>query len=90
MLGQAARCAEPSALSAALSAAEPARAVAFIGAVNRRGEVIPPCGLCRELLLDFTPDAWIAVPDDGDFAVARLSDLIPVAYKAGRRATDGV
>lgn len=88
VLAQAARCAEPAALSMALSAEQPATDIVFSCAVNRRGEIIPPCGLCRELFLDFAPDIAIAVPSDSDFAVAQLSDLMPVPYKAGKRARD--
>ena len=89
VLGQAARCAEPAALSAALSHPEPAVGIVFSCAVNRRGEVLPPCGVCRELFLDLAPDIELAVPlDDGDFAVATLGALMPMPYKAGRRALD--
>ena len=88
VLGQAARCAEPSALSAALSGPEPPERIVFSCAVNRRGEVLPPCGVCRELFLDFAPDIELAVPFDGDFAVTPLSGLMPMPYKAGRRAMD--
>ncbi|HUF56837.1 MAG TPA: hypothetical protein VMM55_09800 [Thermohalobaculum sp.] len=89
VLGQAARCAEPAALSAALSHPEPPAAIVFSCAVNRRGEVLPPCGLCRELFLDLAPDIELAVPMDGfDFAVTTLRELMPMPYKAGRRAMD--
>lgn len=89
VLGQAARCAEPAALSAALSHPEPPAAIVFSCAVNRRGEVLPPCGLCRELFLDFAPRIGLAVPADGeDFAVVPLSELMPVPYKAGKRGRD--
>ena len=89
VLGQAARCAEPAALSAALSHERPAGGIVFSCAVNRRGEVLPPCGLCRELFLDLAPDVELAVPFAGeDFAVTPLSELMPMPYKAGRRAMD--
>lgn len=85
ILGQAAACAEPSALSMAFSADPVALQIVFVAAVNRRGEVIPPCGLCRELMLDHAPDAMVAVPDGNDFAVVALRSLLPSAYKAGQR-----
>lgn len=88
VLAQACRCAEPAALSMARSAEIPATALIFTAAVNRRGEVIAPCGLCRELLLDWAPDIDVAVPGGDDFLVAPLTALIPVPYKAGRRALD--
>ena len=88
VLAQASRCGEPSALSMALSADRPASALVFSAAVNRRGEVIAPCGLCRELLLDYAPDIAVAVPGGEDFRVAALTALMPVPYKAGRRGMD--
>lgn len=85
VLAQACRCAEPVALSMACSADPPPATLIFTAAVNRRGEVIPPCGLCRELLLDWAPDIEVAVPGGADFLVAPLTALMPVPYKAGRR-----
>ena len=46
-------------------------------AVNCDGEVLAPCGRCREMLLQLDPanaDARIALPDGGE---ARLADLLP-------------
>ncbi|MEM1384778.1 MAG: cytidine deaminase [Pseudomonadota bacterium] len=91
VLGRAAICAEAVAIGMATTAEAEAEIV-FAVAVNRRGEVIPPCGMCRELLLDFGPDARIGVPTgdapcpDGTGAIAcPLADLVPHAYKADRR-----
>ncbi|MBV2359044.1 hypothetical protein KUH32_04590 [Thalassococcus sp. CAU 1522] len=83
-LPRASVCAEPVALGMALSA-NPDDAVVFCAAVNRRGEVIPPCGPCRELMLDYAPHALVAVPADPDFAVMPLRGLMPAAYKHDRR-----
>lgn len=77
-------CAEPVAIGMAVTA-EAAPVITFSAAVNRRGEVIPPCGVCRELLLDYAADALVAVPNGADFAVRPLCELVPDAYKAGRR-----
>lgn len=85
VLGQAASCAEPGALSMAFSADPPASGIVFACAVNRRGEVIPPCGLCRELMTDHAAEATVAIPGGSDFVVATLADLLPAAYKAGLR-----
>lgn len=82
-LGRAAICAEAVAIGMARLAG-PVE-IAFSVAVNRRGEVLPPCGSCRELLLDYGPEARIAVPASGDWAVRQLAALLPVPYKEGRR-----
>jgi len=81
-------CAEPVAIGMAV-AADPDDRIVFCAAVNRRGEVIPPCGVCRELLLDYARDALVAVPrglpGSHDFEAVPLSDLMPSAYKHDRR-----
>jgi cytidine deaminase len=43
--------------------------------------VISPCGLCRELLFDYCPDAWVVNYDDGDVARVRAGDLLPTVTK---------
>ncbi|MBK0399265.1 hypothetical protein H0I76_08690 [Limibaculum sp. M0105] len=84
-LGRAAVCAEAIAIGMACAAENEAEIV-FAAAVNRRLVVVAPCGLCRELLLDYGPEAVIAVPRDGEgFALRRLAELMPEAYKSGRR-----
>lgn len=80
-LPRASVCAEAAAISAAC-AAEPGARIVHSVAVNRRGEVIPPCGPCRELLADFGPSAQVAVAED---ETAPLCDLLPRAYKGHLR-----
>jgi cytidine deaminase len=43
--------------------------------------VISPCGLCRELLFDYCPDAWVVNYDDGDVARVRAADLLPTVTR---------
>lgn len=85
VLGRAAVCAEAVAIGMAATA-EPDAEIAFACAVNRRQVVIAPCGLCRELLLDYGPEAVVAVPTEGqEWTTRTLSELVPDPYKAGRR-----
>jgi cytidine deaminase len=89
MLPRGSICAEAVALGMA-SVAEPGAAAVFSVAVNRRGEVIPPCGFCRELLVDYGPEALIAVGEsEGTLRLRPLSDLLPDAYKAHLRPAAG-
>ena len=84
-LPQGSVCAEPVAIGAALTA-EPGAPILFSVAVNRRGEVIPPCGCCRELLADFGPAASIAVAEEGGvLRSVPLRVLLPDAYKGHLR-----
>jgi cytidine deaminase len=68
-------CAEHAAVAEMLKTRE--AAVAMVVAVNSAGEVLPPCGRCRELL-------WQLHPDNADTRVVlaadrvrRLADLLP-------------
>ncbi|MEO1471988.1 MAG: hypothetical protein AAFV86_23370 [Pseudomonadota bacterium] len=87
VLGRAAICAEGIAVGMAC-AAEAGAEIVFAVAVNRRLEIIPPCGICRELLLDYGPGARIGLADPSgnvDMMTVALAELMPHAYKAGRR-----
>ncbi|PRY93618.1 cytidine deaminase [Hasllibacter halocynthiae] len=74
-------CAEPGALAAA-RVADPASPIEVVVAVNRRGEVIPPCGVCRELLVDYAPGCHVIVPGE---RLVPLRALLPEAWKEAER-----
>jgi cytidine deaminase len=68
-------CAEHAAVAEMLKTRE--AAVAMIVAVNDRGEVLAPCGRCRELLWQLHPgnaDTRVVLAAD---RVCRLADLLP-------------
>jgi cytidine deaminase len=85
-VGRVTLCAEAVAIGAALSAG--ARDVQRIVAVAQcDGEarpsatVVAPCGMCRELIGDFGPDARVIVPTaDGPPGTALIGDLLPAKY----------
>ncbi|HST41402.1 MAG TPA: hypothetical protein VLK58_17935 [Conexibacter sp.] len=72
-------CAEGMALGAAAAAGdldvETVVAVHFKPAGVLR--VISPCGVCRELLADYCPDATVLVHDDGVVERATVRELLP-------------
>ncbi|WP_445337769.1 cytidine deaminase [Clavibacter sp. CFBP 8614] len=72
-------CAELVALGAAVAAhAGPLVAMAAVGDGGRG--VAPPCGRCRQVMLDLQPGIRVAVPGaDGPEMVA-IRDLLPVSY----------
>ncbi len=43
--------------------------------------VVPPCGACRELLLDHAPDAAIIVPTPEGLRRWSLRELLPLPYQ---------
>jgi cytidine deaminase len=90
-VGRIALCAEAVALGAALSAGargiETIVAVAHPATHQARGEawVVAPCGMCRELISDFGPDAWVILPSaGGSLAKVGVLDLLPAKYSRQR------
>ncbi|MEM1115344.1 MAG: cytidine deaminase [Bacteroidota bacterium] len=78
-VGRIAVCAEAVALG--MAAATGDTDVEAVVAVNRLGEVVAPCGMCRELILDYAPEAVVVVPGDPDPEVVRLAELLPRKYR---------
>lgn len=77
-------CAEPIAIGAAFSNGE--REIRAIVAVCRRDDgyhVLPPCGNCRQLLIDYSPDARVLLEVDGKLMAAPVHELLPEAYRSG-------
>src|ERR671919_104062 len=42
--------------------------------------VTNPCGLCRELLGHYGPDAWVLVDGGGDVVKVAAADLMPMPW----------
>ena len=68
-------CAEHAAVAELLKAHE--AVVAMVVAVNSRGEVLPPCGRCRELLWQLHADNAGTRVLLGADRECRLADLLP-------------
>jgi cytidine deaminase len=74
-------CAEAIAIGMAASAGD--SDIERIVAVRHTGNVVSPCGMCRELISDYAPDALVLVPGkDGEQAVP-ISELLPNKYHRG-------
>ena len=73
-------CAEPIAVGTAISNEE--RTFKRIVAVGGRdGEnLMSPCGNCRQLILDYAPDAEVILMHEGKAMKASIKDLIPDSY----------
>ncbi len=86
-VGRVTLCAEAVALGTALSAG--ARDVDAVVAVAHPGpndsasevQVVSPCGMCRELVSDFGPQAWfILSAGDSGASKVPVRDLLPAKY----------
>lgn len=74
-------CAEPIAIGSAFSNGE--RDILAIVAVHRRGDeypVLSPCGNCRQLLVDYSPQAMVIFSDNGEILKTQARHLLPAAY----------
>ena len=76
-------CAEPIAIGSAFSNGE--RDILAVVAVHRRGDeypVLSPCGNCRQLLVDYSPQAMVILPGDGEVLKTQARNLLPAAYSS--------
>lgn len=73
-------CAEHAAIAAMLTAGE--NRVEKIVAVNWNRDILPPCGRCRELLMQLgNPDALVLVAKD---TAVKVKDLLPFSWQDAR------
>jgi cytidine deaminase len=74
-------CAEPIAIGTALTNGE--RELLAIVAVCKEGDeypVLSPCGNCRQLLIDYAPEAMVIFNNDGQVVKTQARNLLPGAY----------
>lgn len=82
-VGRASVCAEPIAIGAAIvDGGSDFEAIVAVGHPRpERGdhayEVIPPCGVCRELIVDYGRDITVLVPEDGEVDAVPAMELLP-------------
>ncbi len=77
-VGRIAVCAEAVAIGMAATAGD--TEIEMIVAVNRVGQVVSPCGMCRELIADYAPDARVIVPGEAGPMLVAIGDLLPNKY----------
>lgn len=74
-------CAERVALFKALSEGE--RDFDAIAIVASSGDFCPPCGACRQTLIDFAPHLTVYLANQrGDIKAFKLSDLLPESFSS--------
>ena len=75
----------PNASVCAVSAAVAAAAcdgdveIETIVAINRNGNIVAPCGACRELIMEYSPKAEILIPGSTGGVAINISKLLPIA-----------
>jgi cytidine deaminase len=77
-IGRVSVCAEAVAIGMAASAGD--TDIERIVAVDLHGRVISPCGMCREMISDYAPNADILVPADDGVEIHKVAELLPHKY----------
>jgi cytidine deaminase len=75
-VGRVAVCAEAIAIGMAAAAGD--TELEAIVAVDRRGRVVPPCGICRELISDYSADFKVITAETETMSI---SELLPRKYQ---------
>lgn len=71
-------CAERNAISTMITNGE--FEIKMVAAVDKKGNVLPPCGACREFMMQLKNSADIEVLVDNKGTVLKLKDLMPYSY----------
>ena len=75
-------CAEPVALGAAISNGEREfSAIVAVSGWSSKYPALSPCGNCRQLLIEYAPEAFVILPHNGKLLKTRARDLLPSPYK---------
>lgn len=76
-------CAERVALVKAISQGK--RKFKRLAVVADYPEPPPPCGMCRQMLIEFAPDLELVLANlKGEMEIVRLNQLLPKAFKLER------
>ena len=78
-VGRIAVCAE--AIVIGMAAADGDTNIETIVAVNKHGEVVSPCGMCRELISDYSSDANVILKGARGYELVKITELLPHKYK---------
>lgn len=78
-VGRVSVCAEAVAIGMAASAGD--TDIERIVAVDKNGRVISPCGMCREMISDYAPEANVIVPGDDGLEILKVAELLPHKFQ---------
>jgi cytidine deaminase len=49
--------------------------------VNRELNVVSPCGMCRELISDYSPNCFVILELNEEIVKVKISSLLPLKYE---------
>ncbi len=78
-------CAERSAIFSAISQGVKPTNFKRIAIVSNKSDCIPPCGLCRQVMVEFLEDniEVLMVNKNGDYIKATVGELVPYKFTQG-------
>ena len=86
-VGSLAVCAETIAIG--MAAVEGLADFDTIVSVNQHGDIVAPCGRCREVIYDYSKEAKVLLCDEGETQVVAIQELLPSRYeRTGDRRTE--
>ena len=53
----------------------------IVAVADRTRGILPPCGRCRQMLLDYHPEVRVLIPVDGEVQSVRIADLLPFGFR---------
>jgi len=77
-IGRITVCGEAIAIGAAASGGD--TEIDTIVAVNELGDIVSPCGMCRELISDYSNNAKVIIVRNGKPVKVNVSELLPDKY----------
>ncbi|RLD10167.1 cytidine deaminase [candidate division KSB1 bacterium] len=72
-------CGEAVAIGAAATAGD--TNIETIVAVDETGRIVSPCGMCREMIADYSPQADVIILKDNVPQKIKIAELLPFQYE---------
>ena len=76
-------CAERNAIASLIAGGN--RFPVSIAIVAREGALCPPCGACRQVLMEFNPDLEIILESDKGIELFKLSEILPLSFSMNEK-----
>jgi len=77
-------CAERAAIAQAVAAEGPEMQIRAIAVVSDRPGPFAPCGACRQVIIEFGPEALVIFPGEEEMMAVPISELLPHAFRLGK------
>ncbi len=78
-------CAERAAIAAAVAAEGPGMRIRALAVASDSPGAFPPCGACRQVILEFGPQALVIFPGPDGPVATSLEELLPAGFQLPRK-----